>query len=81
MVLSMNQKYNESKCYCGNKFLKLKVKEFNYCCYIHDNDYDILSQYKAALTGPMSDDIISDMKLNVDKKFLKNCKDSAKNLL
>lgn len=38
--------YDRSKCYCGNKFLSIKIPEFNYSCYLHDRDYnDIYQNY------------------------------------
>lgn len=34
--------YDVNKCYCGNKFIKFKVKEFNKVCFLHDHEYDII---------------------------------------
>lgn len=36
--------YDANKCYCGNKFVKFKVKEFNKICFLHDREYDAIDR-------------------------------------
>lgn len=38
----LKNNYDNSKCYCGNKFIKFKVKEFNQVCCLHDHEYDVI---------------------------------------
>lgn len=72
----LKDNYDANKCYCGNKFIKFKVREFNKVCCLHDHEYDIIDRVAHMLKEEYVDmsyeDIVNvckNLKLLADQRF------------
>lgn len=84
----LKENYDPEKCYCGNKFIKFKVKEFNKVCCLHDHEYDIIDtvahMIKEDNVNMSYDEIIEickNLKLLADRRFRTRMKRESINSL
>lgn len=80
--------YDEQTCYCGNKFLKFRIKEFNKVCFLHDHEYDVINiiahMIKEENVTMSNEEIIaicSNLKLLADQRFRVRLKRESVNSL